>query len=153
MEALSEYDRLLTPVIPETAARRVQETSSGFGKQLHFIVILTLNRAYYQVRETEAEAFYELFRAELEARNLDGLLQGALDVLARFCGAQEAHFFLLDEERSAWVKKATVHGNGRRRAKKDAVLAPVPVRAWRRKQLGPAALGTNLGPVRPSAAG
>ena len=135
VEALSEYDRLLTPVV----RRLMPDEYNNFQwvrQQLHFIVILTLNRAYYQVRETEAEAFYELFRAELEARNLDGLLQGALEVLARFCGAQEAHFFLLDEERSAWVKKATVYGNGRRRGKKGAALPPIPVRAFRRKQLG-----------------
>ncbi|MCP5117360.1 MAG: GAF domain-containing sensor histidine kinase, partial [bacterium] len=53
-----------------------------------------------------------------------------------FCGAQEAHFFLLDEERSTWVRKATVHLDGRRRSKTSVELPPVRVLASRRKQLG-----------------
>ena len=38
-------------------------------EQLHFCVVLTLNNAYYQVREAETQAFYELFRIELESRH------------------------------------------------------------------------------------
>ncbi|MCP5115960.1 MAG: hypothetical protein GY953_34460, partial [bacterium] len=135
VEALSKYDQLLTPVV----RKLMPDEYINFQwvrQQIHFIVTLTLNKAYYQVRETEAEAFYELFRTELEARNLDGLLEGALEVLTRFCGAQEAHFFLLDEERSTWVRKATVHLDGRRRSKTSVELPPVRVLASRRKQLG-----------------
>ena len=50
-------------------------------EQLHFCVILTLNNAYYQVREAETQAFYELFRIELESRNLDELLRRFLEAL------------------------------------------------------------------------
>lgn len=134
VEALAEYDRLLTPVVQ----RLLPNEYGNFQwvrEQLHFCVILTLNRAYYQVRETEAEAFYELFRAELEARNLDELLKGSLEVLTRFCGAQEAHFFLLDNERSAWVSRANVHSDSRVRSGRWRSPDPVPLRTARRSQL------------------
>jgi len=43
--------------------------------------VLTLNDAYYQVREAEAQAFYDLFHAELEAESLNDLLRGFLETL------------------------------------------------------------------------
>jgi len=135
VEALAEYDELLTPLIE----RLFPDECGNFQwvrEQLHFCVVLTLNRAYYQVREREAEAFYELFRAELEARNLDELVKGSLDVLARFSLAQEAHLFLLDEAQNAWVWKATVRPNNRGKGPRRPRLAPVEVRASRRRQLG-----------------
>ena len=42
--------------------------------QLHFLVVVTLNNAFYQVREAESHAFYELFRVEVESRSLEELL-------------------------------------------------------------------------------
>ena len=134
VEALSEYDRLLTPLLHRLLAGEYGNFQ-WVREQLHFCVILTLNSAYYQVREMEARAFYELFRAELDARSLDDLLEGSLAVLAGFCGAREAHFFLLDDEESAWVLKATVGASGRRRRVKPLAVAGVPSRAPRRRQL------------------
>jgi len=74
LQALQEYDRLLTPVVDGLP----QEERANFQwvrEQLHFCVVLTLNNAYYQVREAETQAFYELFRIELESRNLEELLR------------------------------------------------------------------------------
>ena len=71
-------------------------------EQLHFCIILTLNNAYYQVREAETQAFYELFRIELESRNLDELLRRFLHALVQVCHADAGHLYLLNDSRSAW---------------------------------------------------
>jgi signal transduction histidine kinase len=105
VEALQEYDRLLTPLL----RKLLPEEYSNFQwvrEQLHFCVILTLNNAYYQVRESETQAFYELFRVELESRNLDELLRRFLDALVQVCHANAGHLYLLNDSRSAWVLRA-----------------------------------------------
>jgi len=134
VEALAEYDRLLTPSLRGILGADY----SGFQwvrEQLHFCVTLTLNRAYYRVRETEAEAFYELFRTELEARSLDDLLVRSLAVLTRFCGAREAQLYLLREGGTRWVRKATVRSVGRRTKLKAGTSPQVPGGGSRNRQL------------------
>ncbi len=105
--ALEEYDRLLAPLLrplnPEERANL-----QWVREQLHFCVILTLNNAYYQVRETETQAFYELFRVELESRCLDELMKRFLDTLARFCRADAAHLFLIEPSSGLWQHRASV---------------------------------------------
>ena len=74
LEALQQYDHLHGPLLTSL----MTEEHSNFQwvrEQLHFCVILTLNNAYYQVREAETQAFYDLFRVELESRNLEELLR------------------------------------------------------------------------------
>src|SRR5207253_1334328 len=105
LEALQEYDRLLTP----TLASLIPDEHSNFQwvrEQLHFCVILTLNNAYYQVREAETQAFYELFRIELESRNLQELLQRFLESLVHVCRADAGRLYMLDEDSSSWDLKA-----------------------------------------------
>lgn len=105
LTALEEYDRLLTPVL----ASLMPDEHANFQwvrEQLHFCVILTLNNAYYQVREAETQAFYELFRIELESRNLDELLQRFLASLVHVCRADAGRLYMLNEDGSAWVLKA-----------------------------------------------
>lgn len=106
LAALEEYDKLLAPMVH----RLFPEEYANFQwvrEQLHFCVILTLNNAYYQVREAETQAFYELFRVELESRNLDELLRRFLASLAQFCRADAAHLFLLDPATREWQCKST----------------------------------------------
>ena len=104
--ALEEYARLLGP---ESNLHWVVE-------QLNFCVILTLNNAFYQVREAETKAFYDLFRIEVESRSLDDLLSRVLVCLAEFCGAAKARIFLLDEDggkaEAAWQFRAEARGMG-----------------------------------------
>jgi signal transduction histidine kinase len=105
LEALQEYDRLLTPTLESL----IPDEHSNFQwvrDQLHFCVILTLNNAYYQVREAETQAFYELFRIELESRNLDELLHRFLESLVHVCHADAGRLYMLNEKSSAWVLKA-----------------------------------------------
>ena len=105
LAALEEYDRLLTP----TLEALIPEEHSNFQwvrEQLHFCVILTLNNAYYQVREAETQAFYELFRVELESRNLEELLRRFLESLVHVCKADAGRLYMLSEDSSAWLLKA-----------------------------------------------
>ncbi|HBY60484.1 MAG TPA: hypothetical protein DEH78_11720, partial [Solibacterales bacterium] len=104
--ALQEYDRLLAPLLKK-AAPGEQSNFRWVREQLHFCVILTLNNAYYQVRELETRAFYELSRCELEAVTLDELLQGSLATLVRFANASAGHLFLLNDAGTAWVLRAS----------------------------------------------
>jgi signal transduction histidine kinase len=94
LAALQEYDSLLTPAVLNLFPSEFPNFQ-WVRDQLHFCVILTLNNAYYQVREAETQAFYELFRAELESRNLDQLLRRFIGMMARVHGADAGHLFLL----------------------------------------------------------
>src|SRR6202171_4130733 len=105
LEALQEYDRLLSPML-ETLIPNEHANFQWVREQLHFCVILTLNNAYYQVREAETQAFYELFRIELESRNLEELLRRFLESLVHVCGADAGRLYMLNEKSSAWVLQA-----------------------------------------------
>ena len=94
--ALREFDQLLG------AARALLEPREARNYQwacehLQFCIVLTLNKAYYQVREEETMVFHEMFRVELAAHDCNDLLPGLLDVLARFCRAREARIYFLEE--------------------------------------------------------
>jgi signal transduction histidine kinase len=144
VEALQEYDRLLTPML-----RKLEPTEYAnfqwVREQLHFCVILTLNNAYYQVREAETQAFYELFRVELEARNLDDLLCQFLRTLVQVCNADAGHLYLLDDTGSAWVLRSSASNNG----PKAAEVTEIPNRPGlmaslsQAKHFGPARAGNQ----------
>jgi signal transduction histidine kinase len=105
MRALQEYDRLLVPlagsldVKAQTRFRRALE-------QWYFCVVLTLNNASYQVSESEALAYHELFRNELEAGNLDDLLLRMLESLGRYCRSDEGALFLVERGTSRLLLRA-----------------------------------------------
>ena len=105
LEALQEYDRLLAPVV-ESLTPDEHSNFQWVREQLHFCVILTLNNAYYQVREAETQAFYELFRVELESRNLEELLRRFLESLVHVCQADAGRLYMLNEDGAEWVLKA-----------------------------------------------
>jgi len=115
VEALQEYDRLLAPLLRKLLPSEYANLQ-WVREQLHFCVILTLNNAYYQVREAETQAFYELFRVELESRNLDELLRRFLECLVQVCQADAGHLYLLNDKRSAWVMRARARSGGRLRS-------------------------------------
>ncbi len=105
LEALEEYDLVLSP----TLKALLPEEDANFRwvrEQLHFCVILTLNNAYYQVREAETQAFYELFRIEMEASNLEDLLRRFTESLVHVCRASAGRLYMLNEDSSEWVLKA-----------------------------------------------
>jgi len=104
--ALAEYDKMLTPVLQKLMPNEFQNFH-WVREQLQFCVMLTLNNAYYQVRETETQAFYEMFWAELEARTLEDLMQRLLAILARFCKADQAHLFLVNSSENGFDCRAS----------------------------------------------
>jgi signal transduction histidine kinase len=65
-------------------------------EQLHLATVLALNEAFYQVREAEAQAFFGLYRAEIEAQGLDDLLRRFVRILTRTFRARTGRFLLLD---------------------------------------------------------
>jgi len=134
VEALAAYDGLLEPMLGRLIPSEYANLRWAH-EQLQFCVILTLNKAYYQVREVEAQAFYELFRAELEARNLGQLLAGCLGVLARFCRADAAQLYLLSDDATAWILKASVSSGKGRDLKVARSGVARPCQAALRKQL------------------
>jgi signal transduction histidine kinase len=105
LEALQEYDQLLTGVLKSLSPEE-RANFQWVREQLHFCVTLTLNNAYYQVREAETEAFYDLFRIELESRNLEELLRRFLDALVHVCRADAGRLYMLSEDGAAWLLKA-----------------------------------------------
>ena len=122
LAALLEYDRLLAPRLKQVLPGE-QANLQWVREQLHFCVILTLNNAYYQVREAETEAFYELFRVELESRNLDELLSRFMETLLGVCGADAGHLYLLSENGKVWVQQAELpESEDRRRVANTAAL-------------------------------
>jgi len=134
VEALQEYDRLLTPVLRKLLPGEYANFQ-WVREQLHFCVILTLNNAFYQVREAETQAFYELFRVELESRNLEELLSRFLQTLLQVCQADTGHLYLLNDSGSAWVLRASAASQARNAR---PALREVPNRPQRLKLLAKA---------------
>src|SRR6202021_136737 len=87
VEALGEYDRELE-VLLATRFPRQRAALQEVRQQLHFQTLLAVNKAYYQVREAETQAFYGLLRAEMDASGLDDLLQRFILILTRTFRAQ-----------------------------------------------------------------
>ncbi len=101
ISALREYDELIDAAEAGAGAR----SNADFAwvrSQLHFLAVLSLNNAFYQVREAESRTFYELFRVEVESRTLDEMLPRFLEILQVYTHASEARVFLYDEQERHW---------------------------------------------------
>ena len=135
VEALREYDVLLDPLIRELSPSEFVNFH-WTREQLHFAVVLTLNNAFYQVRETETQAFFDLFHAELEARDLGDLLERFLSTLTRASGAEAGRIALLDRDRKTWFVSAKTGGSGAKRETfKPAPPAPALLKSLSRPRL------------------
>ncbi|MBI5083862.1 MAG: GAF domain-containing sensor histidine kinase [Acidobacteria bacterium] len=104
--ALKEYDQQLRSEFERRFPDQMVNLDWVLG-QLHFLVLLTLNSAFYQVRETESQTFYELFRVEVESRTLDEMLPRFLAVLMNYTGASEGRLYLLDVDSGEWKARAS----------------------------------------------
>jgi signal transduction histidine kinase len=87
-ELLGEFGDLLDPALTGAFAPA--------REQLQLVTRLVLNRAYYQVREAESQAFFGLYHAEAEAVGLDDLLARLVTVLTRAFHARSGRLQLLD---------------------------------------------------------
>jgi signal transduction histidine kinase len=87
--SLSAFDGLLTKILRHFPPADAAE-SRRLADQLNFCSILTLNNAFYQVRETETQAFFQLHAAELKAKNGRALVRAFLRILSRYARADAA---------------------------------------------------------------
>lgn len=141
-EAMAEFDKLLLPVLRRLLGSD-HKSYAWVREQLQFCVMLTLNNAYYQVREAETQAFYEMFWAELKSHNLDELLERLLTILARSCRADQAHLFLVDPTQATFVCRASYGA---------ALASPVVSKAVSLAKLRSALLTPSCFAVDPKAA-
>jgi signal transduction histidine kinase len=88
VEVLQESDRRLDAALGGRFAPA--------REQLLLVTRLVLNRAYYEVREAESQAFFGLHNAEAEAKDLDQLLDRQVRILTRAFGAQSGRLHLLE---------------------------------------------------------
>ncbi len=106
-QALQEFDRILLPLVERLSPDRASQFRWA-NEQLHFSLLLTLNNAYYQVRENETHAYSELFRIELESRGLNELLRRFMTTLASLHHADSACLFFFDKNDQVLVPMAYV---------------------------------------------
>lgn len=85
-QVLREFSELLDPVL----AGEYQPAR----EQLHLATILTLEKAFYRVREAETQAFFGLYQAEMETRELEVLLSRFVSILTQALHARVGRLFL-----------------------------------------------------------
>ena len=106
VDALGQYDRLLDAEIQ----RRSEADNASLAwvrRQLHFLVVVALNTAFYEVREIESRTFYELFRVEVESTSLHEMLARFLEILSTFSNANAARVYLPANHSRNWVNAAS----------------------------------------------
>ncbi len=89
VESLAAFDGLLARPLRHLAPADSAEVR-WVAVQLNFCTVITLNKAFYQVREAETQAFFELYDAELAAANGRELVAAYLRVLTGFARADAA---------------------------------------------------------------
>ncbi|MBA3974322.1 MAG: hypothetical protein C0504_08920 [Candidatus Solibacter sp.] len=103
--ALRQYDELLDGEL----RKRKEKADDGLARtrsQLHFLVVVALNTAFYQVRETESRAFYELFRVEVESTSLNQMLARFKESLSAFTNSNASRVYLPAGHSKRWVNVA-----------------------------------------------
>ena len=96
-DALREYDGILDALLANRYPKQAASIRPAW-EQLHFGSVLTINNAFYQVREAETQAFFGLLRAEMEASGLDDLLRRFITILTRTFRAQAGRLIPLNGE-------------------------------------------------------
>ena len=94
ISSLREYEQALVPVLRRLFGRDATNYIWSL-EHLYFCIMLTLNTAYFQVRDREAQAFYDVFQDELESLSVDELLNRVLDSLMRAFHAEGGAVLLL----------------------------------------------------------
>ena len=74
-EVLLEFGAILDPVLGGNF--------QPAREQLHLATLLTLEKAFYRVRESETQAFFGLYQAEVDAKDLEDLLRRFVGVLTQ----------------------------------------------------------------------
>ena len=80
LASLKEYEEALLPDLKRFYPSQFTDYIAALD-HLYFCVKLTLNNAYYQVRDLEAHAFYQVLQDQLESPSVRELLQRVLETL------------------------------------------------------------------------
>jgi len=91
-EALDQFESLLAP--------RIGDRFQPAREQLRLATLFEVNRAFYQVRESETQAFFSLDRAETEAQDLQDLLGRFVRILTQAFRARTGRIILRDAARN-----------------------------------------------------
>ena len=89
LEALAAFDGLLAKTLASFGPPDLAEIRWVSG-QLSFLTVITLNEAFYQVREAETAAFFELYDAELKAASGRDFIASCVEILGRYARADAA---------------------------------------------------------------
>ena len=142
LASLKEYEAALAPDLKKLFPNDYRAHLSALD-HLNFCIKLTMNSAYYQVRDMEAQAFYEVFQDQLQSLNVQELMGRVLDTLMRTFRAQAGVILLregrakkleakawkgLDEELAAEFNTTGGRGMAGRIAKSGESMAVVDVR-------------------------
>ncbi len=94
LASLREYEEALLPDLRRAFPR---DSSSYLWslQHLYLCILMTLNDAYFKVRDMEAQVFYQLFDDELESGSVEELLNRALERLIQAFNAQGGLVLLL----------------------------------------------------------
>ena len=105
LASLRAYEEALLPDLKKFFPGDFSSYISALD-HLYFCVKLTLNNAYYQVRDLEARAFYDVLQDQLESDNVQDLLGRVLETLMRTFKAQGGVILLRDPSTSKLRAKA-----------------------------------------------
>jgi hypothetical protein len=76
--SLKAYEEALTPDLKKLFPKDFQSQLSSLD-HLYFCIKLTLNNAYYRVRDMEAQAFYDVFQDQLQSLSVQELMGRVLE--------------------------------------------------------------------------
>jgi signal transduction histidine kinase len=86
-------------------------------EQLYLATILGLDKAFYQVREAETQAFFGIYRAEIEAQSLEDLLGRFIRILTRTFRARTGRLHLLKQPPAGHLARSLYIERGQAREK------------------------------------
>jgi signal transduction histidine kinase len=97
-ETLREFSSLIDPIL----AGRFQPAR----EQIELATRLTLNHAYYQVREAETQALFGIYQAEVEAGDLDDFLRRLVRILTAALRARSGRIVQMEQPLEPWLAKS-----------------------------------------------
>ena len=105
LASVAEYERVFAPELKKA----FPEDHASYGSaldHLYFGIKLTLNNAYYHVRDLEAAAFYDVLQDQLETLRVKELLQRVLETLTRTFRANGGVILLTEPDSDLLTVKA-----------------------------------------------
>lgn len=106
LASVSEYQRALSPAIKRWFPGQAAAYEYALD-HLYFGIKLTLNDAFYQVRDSESTAFFDVLKDQLETLRVKDLLRRVLETLTRTFRAHGGVILLIDEKAGKLSVKAS----------------------------------------------